>query len=330
MRSGTSRVTVARLEWAGRDVRLGTITSICGALGLEVAAVPAGGEPALETLLAREREKTRRLERRLAHAALAARLLAARSKARPLVRVARAAVDRWEREGLCSRHYVVRWRAMLAGPVERVARALLDAGDWQDALFQNTPFTFAFEQPGRDAGRPAPPVRAGARPVRRDGLRGARKPRRAGPRRHGTATDGRVDRRRCVLEERPGAHLDLAPALGQGSAFDLQYGYYLDPISPRVATLPARWEGRLTGIQLEPALAAWFLEPHDAVVEVQRSRGTGSGSGPACTPGCCRSRSWTSSSPGRPSSTSTRPPVPAKRSRRTAGGFAGAGRSVRH
>jgi hypothetical protein len=59
---------------------------------------------------------------------------------------------------------------------------------------------------------------------------------------------------------------DLAPALGQGSAFDLQHGYYLDPISPRVATLPASWEGRLTRIQLEPALAAWFLEPHDAAV----------------------------------------------------------------
>jgi hypothetical protein len=28
---------------------------------------------------------------------------------------------------------------MLVGPVERVARALLGAGDWQDALFQNAP-----------------------------------------------------------------------------------------------------------------------------------------------------------------------------------------------
>jgi hypothetical protein len=33
-----------------------------------------------------------------------------------------------------------------------------------------------------------------------------------------------------------------------------------------VATLPAGWEGRLTRVQLEPALVAWFLEPNDAAV----------------------------------------------------------------
>ena len=54
-------------------------------------------------------------------------------------------VDRWEREGLCSRHYVSRWRAMLARPVERVAQALLEPGEWRDALFQNTPWAFALE-----------------------------------------------------------------------------------------------------------------------------------------------------------------------------------------
>ena len=64
----------------------------------------------------------------------------------------------------------------------------------------------------------------------------------------------------------PGRVFELAPALGQGSPFELEHGYYLDPISPRVATLPAGWEGRLTRIQLESRLAAWFLEPHDAAL----------------------------------------------------------------
>jgi Nucleotidyltransferase of unknown function (DUF6036) len=58
----------------------------------------------------------------------------------------------------------------------------------------------------------------------------------------------------------------LARSLGPGSPFELEHGYYLDPISPRLATLPSAWEGRLTRIQLEPALAAWFLEPNDAAV----------------------------------------------------------------
>ena len=64
----------------------------------------------------------------------------------------------------------------------------------------------------------------------------------------------------------PGRIFDLAPALGQGSPFEAEFGYYLDPISPRVATLPESWEERLTRIQLEPLLAAWFLEPNDAAV----------------------------------------------------------------
>ncbi len=64
----------------------------------------------------------------------------------------------------------------------------------------------------------------------------------------------------------PAGTFDLAPALGQGSAFEREHGYYLDPTSPQVATLPAGWEERLTRIQLEPAVAAWFLEPNDAAV----------------------------------------------------------------
>jgi len=64
----------------------------------------------------------------------------------------------------------------------------------------------------------------------------------------------------------PGRIFDLVPALGQGSPFEAEFGYYLDPISPRVATLPESWEERLTRIQLEPLLTAWFLEPNDAAV----------------------------------------------------------------
>jgi transcriptional regulator with XRE-family HTH domain len=146
-RSGTSRVTIARLEaGSDRDVRVGTMVSLCDALGLELAAVPGGSRPALETRLARERERARRLDLRRRHAVLAARLLAARRpKAHSLVARARAVVDRWDHEGLCSRHYVSRWREMLAGPVERVAQALIEPGEWRDALFQNTPWAFALE-----------------------------------------------------------------------------------------------------------------------------------------------------------------------------------------
>jgi hypothetical protein len=64
----------------------------------------------------------------------------------------------------------------------------------------------------------------------------------------------------------PARLFELTRDLGQGSPFESENGFYLDPISPRVATLPAGWEERLVRIELEPGLAAWFLEPNDAAV----------------------------------------------------------------
>ena len=144
-RSGAARVTIARLEAGGaRDCRVDTLARVCDALGLELAVVPRGAHARHEILLARERERARRLDARRRHAALAARLLAEPApRAAALVQRARACVDRWEREGLCSEHYVSRWRAMLSRPVRRVAGALLEHGEWTDALFQNTPWSFA-------------------------------------------------------------------------------------------------------------------------------------------------------------------------------------------
>ena len=146
-RSGASRVSIARFEaGADQDFRLGTLARLCEALGLELAAVVPGGQTASETALARAQEDWRRLDRRHRHALLATRLLSASaSQAQTLVAEARANVERWERDRLCSPHYIDRWRRMLAGPVSRIARSLLRADDWADALFQNSPWAFALE-----------------------------------------------------------------------------------------------------------------------------------------------------------------------------------------
>jgi transcriptional regulator with XRE-family HTH domain len=146
-RCAVSRVTIARVEGGSlQDCRLGTIIRMCEALGLELGAAPREGGSALPTLLARERERACRLDRRRRHAALAARLVSmSRPQANALVQVARERVDRWERDALCSRHYISRWRAMLAGRREHVAAVLLDPGERADALFQNSPWSFALE-----------------------------------------------------------------------------------------------------------------------------------------------------------------------------------------
>lgn len=148
-KSGTSRATVARLEsGSARDIRLGTLSRLCAALGLELTAMPHAAQAATETLLAREQQRARRLDRRRRHAVLAALLISAPSRrSAAMVRRARACVDRWERQRLCSSHYITRWRAALAGPPGRVAQALLENGAWTDALLQNSPWAFALEPP---------------------------------------------------------------------------------------------------------------------------------------------------------------------------------------
>jgi len=63
----------------------------------------------------------------------------------------------------------------------------------------------------------------------------------------------------------PGRIFDLAPSLGEGSEFHRQHGYYLDPVSPDVATLPRRWQGRLIPVERDGA-TLWFLDPNDAAI----------------------------------------------------------------
>jgi len=70
----------------------------------------------------------------------------------------------------------------------------------------------------------------------------------------------------AYIKNDPARVFELARLLGQGSVFEAEHGYYLDPISPTVATLPAGWEQRLVRIGLEPEVVAWFLEPNDAAV----------------------------------------------------------------
>ena len=70
-------------------------------------------------------------------------LRSSQPQAAALVARARANVDRWERQRLCSTHYISRWRKMLAGSAARAAHALMQHDAWTDALLQNTPWSFA-------------------------------------------------------------------------------------------------------------------------------------------------------------------------------------------
>jgi hypothetical protein len=70
----------------------------------------------------------------------------------------------------------------------------------------------------------------------------------------------------CYTRADPGRIFDLEGALGEGSTFEQEHGFYLDPVSPELPTLPDQWEYRLVPVQLEEQIVVSFLDPNDAAV----------------------------------------------------------------
>ena len=70
----------------------------------------------------------------------------------------------------------------------------------------------------------------------------------------------------CYMRNDPGRTYDLKSALGEGSRFARENGYYLDPVSPSLPTLPDGWENRLVRVDFSSGVTAYFLDPNDAAV----------------------------------------------------------------
>ena len=63
----------------------------------------------------------------------------------------------------------------------------------------------------------------------------------------------------------PGRIHDANTALGEGSKFHTEHGYYLDPVSPHLPTLPDGWQTRMTSLH-RGQVTVWFLDPDDAAM----------------------------------------------------------------
>ena len=70
----------------------------------------------------------------------------------------------------------------------------------------------------------------------------------------------------CYARQDPERIYDLKKALGEGSPFEAAHGFYLDPISPKLPTLPEQWEYRLLRVPLRDGIVIFFLDPNDAAV----------------------------------------------------------------
>lgn len=69
----------------------------------------------------------------------------------------------------------------------------------------------------------------------------------------------------CYTRADPPRIFDVQATLGEGSAFQREHGYFLDPVSPALPSLPTGWEARLTLVEHE-GLKVWFLDPDDAAI----------------------------------------------------------------
>lgn len=66
--------------------------------------------------------------------------------------------------------------------------------------------------------------------------------------------------------------VEIAEQIAEGSPFHVKHGFYADPISPVILSLPEGWEARLIPVTLAQGVVANFIDPNDmAVAKLARS-----------------------------------------------------------
>jgi hypothetical protein len=111
---------------------------------LEVSPQLAADSVREERRRARVEHKAR-LERQLhRHLRLAVELASDPRGARNRIRKAREVVALWRRNRTCSPFYIKRWSLLLAQRPGELARSMASLGEWEAALFQNTPWSWVW------------------------------------------------------------------------------------------------------------------------------------------------------------------------------------------
>lgn len=144
--AGVSRTIVSRLEQSTPGpVQTDVLDRLFSVLGID----PVSHRPKADTLLAERRrarlEHQLQLDRqRIRHLRLALELAGDPRSARRRIGAARRVVGLWAQNRTCSAFYIKRWSELLALPARELAGKMACLGEWEDALFQNTPWSSAW------------------------------------------------------------------------------------------------------------------------------------------------------------------------------------------
>ena len=137
-----SRAVLSRLEQGKpKAVQSDTLDRLLAALELNPQIVQSSRD--LARKVARLEQELRRQERKERHLRLAINLGDDESGAIAKVAKARQRVELWRSNQSCSPFYVDRWSQLLALPPKRIAKEMSSLGEWEDAMFQNSPWSWA-------------------------------------------------------------------------------------------------------------------------------------------------------------------------------------------
>ena len=139
-KASVSRAVLSALECGKpKPVKSNTIDKLLAALEVQPQLEQHGRDTARK--LARLEQEIKRREQREKHLRLAVELSADQPAAAPKVAKAKARVELWRSKKSCSLFYIQRWSEMLAKPPRSIAKEMSSLGDWEDALFQNSPWS---------------------------------------------------------------------------------------------------------------------------------------------------------------------------------------------
>jgi transcriptional regulator with XRE-family HTH domain len=138
-----SRAVLSRLEQAkAKAVQSDTLDRLLAALELDPRIVPSSGD--VRRKLARLEQELGRRQQQERHLRLAIDLAHGEVGAAAKVAKARRRVELWRSNRSCSPFYIDRWSRLLALPPRKLAKAMASLGEWEDALFQNSPWSWAW------------------------------------------------------------------------------------------------------------------------------------------------------------------------------------------
>lgn len=143
-RAEVSRTTLSKLE-GGKAPHLQTDVAdrLLASLGIQARLEKTAG-PGADRLQARQAQLLQTQQRRERHLRLMLDLLTEPDAAPAKIARARAMVQLWRGNGTCSPTFIERWQDLLDLPLSLLVQAMGQLGEWEDALFQNSPWSWAW------------------------------------------------------------------------------------------------------------------------------------------------------------------------------------------